>query len=299
MPALRILLLCALCAAGASCKRGSDLVAAFAESLDELERAHCECAPVASDCDDRIGIASQCELDVVREHEDEISDWLKCAIREARAATECARECGENGGSCDFDLDDACGEIPGPASQQIEAEIDRRCLEPIDCDDGSVAQGNFCNGEQECRDGSDEAFCGDSDGSSGGVAEPTGPVTVPPSVLPPPTIMPPSVMPPAVMPPPSTTPEQCVEITPATPTINPSCVACVCSVAPDQVVQCDVNCWDLIECMLKLCPDTMSGTSEQTQCALENCMDFLAGAMVATLVGPTIRNTCSAVCPPF
>ena len=292
---MRMLLLCALCAASASCKRGSDLVAAFAESLDELERASCECRAVDSDCDDRIGIASQCELDVVREHQDEISDWLKCAIREARAATECARSCRNvDDGTCDFDIDDACGELPEPASRQIEAEIDRRCLEPIDCEDGSVAEGNFCNGEVECRDGSDEAFC--SDDAGGASMEPT---RLPPmSTPPPPVIMPPAVMPPTVVPPP-TTPEQCIEVTPATPTINPSCVSCVCSVAPDLVAQCDVTCWDLIECMLELCPDTMPGTSEQTQCAVENCMDFLAGAGPATMVGPTIRETCSAVCPPF
>ena len=55
----------------------------------------------------------------------------------------------------------------------------------------------------------------------------------------------------------------------------------------------------LLACMVESCPDLAPGSSEQSQCAVENCQESLGGAMPAMALGPVLRGQCTALCPPF
>jgi hypothetical protein len=292
---------------------------------------------------------------VVRKHEDELAGWLECATRAIRDQAECLRkaECDDREESaCDQDLDDVCGEAPEPASTRIDEDIDRLCPEPIDCEDGSVAQGRFCNEQLECDDGSDEAFCDDDGSSAGGTAAgfmmPVSSVGPVPEALfecddgtPLPVAFVCDGLPqcqdgsdeqrcfrclgdgrtirgllqcdgipdcadasdesgcnlgPAGAGDPSV--QECLQVTPATSALDPSCIACVCNLTPKEALLCDSTCWALVACILDACPDAPGGSNAQTECALRQCADHLAGAMPATLVGPTLRDLCASVCPP-
>lgn len=162
-----VLALC--CAALWSCKHDADRVAAFIAASDELQAALCACASDGFECQGG-SIASACEERVVRKHAEQITSWLTCATRELRAEAECVRSSGctdDTSNACDVDLDAVCGEVPRAAEQAIESDLDRLCTEPIDCEDGSTTGGRFCNGVEECSDGSDEVGCDEGSGAGG------------------------------------------------------------------------------------------------------------------------------------
>ena len=301
------LLSSALLSSVASCKHDADRVAAFVAAIDLLAEASCECGPSSGACREGGGRFSECMQRVLREHEAGLTRWLECATRATRDQAACLRktDCGAvDDGACEEDADDLCGEPPESVARAIELDIERSCPKQIECDDGSSAQGNFCDGQVECEDGSDEAFCdasgsSDSAGSSdaggsssagvAGAGMPAVPVAGGPSSTPAPSTPPPT----------DAEIEMCAQLAPAPVTLNPTCVSCLCRAAPSEALACDVSCWELLACMVESCPDLVPGSSEQTQCAVENCQESLGGAMPAMALGPVLRGACTALCPPF
>lgn len=76
-----------------------------------------------------------------------------------------------------------------------------------------------------------------------------------------------------------------------------ACSFCLCSPPENrnQVTACDGLCWDLIECVGKICG---IGGANQLTCATNNCGPFLGGAGSATALSSRVQ-TCQPECGAF
>ena len=149
-----------LVSAVVSCGSSHGAVDELFAAADDLNAALCRCPFFGGACD---APTSSCRKQIVRKHAGELGEWLNCAEAQVRDITRCveASGCSESKvEACLLDpANDACGKPPKAANTAIEREIGLTCAEDIECDDGSMVSGNYCNGRAECDDGSDEEFC--------------------------------------------------------------------------------------------------------------------------------------------
>jgi hypothetical protein len=85
----------------------------------------------------------------------------------------------------------------------------------------------------------------------------------------------------------------CVEAVPAT--ADKVCAACACGMEScrSMVAACDADCWSLLGCVLRSCPDAQQMQARMDfSCVLDNCADFLGGA-----TGSMALQPCLAMCP--
>jgi hypothetical protein len=122
----------------------------------------CACSSDADCLVDEARVA--CAHGVLRRHESELTEYAACArdtYVELEACIDDAR-CNESIIlDCVVELEPAavCEPLPAGLDDRIEDEIDDECPADIECDSGATARGNYCNGNAECADGSDELDC--------------------------------------------------------------------------------------------------------------------------------------------
>ena len=139
--------------------RGRELFAATHSAIN----AACACNP-----DQPCGYipAYECAGPTVERHEDELSDWIDCSLAAYGELQTCIddSDCTADALAACFSHHspgEVCEPIPEALDDQIDDELEVECPEPVDCDDGSTATGDTCDGHADCADASDEEGCGD------------------------------------------------------------------------------------------------------------------------------------------